>query len=402
MKFMQVRLKKQGVLVKSTPIKWGWLLLALLISTFSYANKPKLVTPKPTTLRNIAPTPHNLIAVALKNNISLTTNPPDQIVTACGNSTVLTASNIPPNYSNLTWNDGSTGSTLNVTSSGTYWWQVTGASVVANGDFSQGDTGFASSYTDVTTNHPNGSQLVPESAYAVGTNPSAYHNAFYSYGDHTNGTGNMLIVNGAFTANVKVWSQNITVTANTDYVFSVWIRSASLASVPAPAVLQFSINGTPLGSTLTPTSSAATSAWQFFTTTWNSGSTSGRLPIALINQNIIKDGNDFAMDDIVFAPVYRQSIVVTLNPNPVLAVTGPNAACGVYDLTKSITDYDPATYTYLIKDAANNVVTNAQSISRSGVYTITETNKTTGCQSAPQQVTVTINPNPQKPGISSL
>ncbi|MEO8887329.1 MAG: hypothetical protein ABI367_14795 [Mucilaginibacter sp.] len=326
-------------------------------------------------------------------------------VSACGTSTVLTATGIPSGYSGLIWNDGSTGSSLTVNASGDYWWQVTGASVVTNGNFSSGNTGFTSQYTYRAVGDGGSTGccgvLSAEGAYAVNSNPRNTHSSFGSFFDHTSGTnsGSMLIVNGSATANVVVWKQNITVIANTDYVFSVWVTSANATN---PAQLQFSINNSPLGSTIIP--SAVVGTWQFFTTTWNSGATSGSLPIALINQNIVSNGNDFAIDDIAFAPVYRQNIHVTLNPIPVLALTATSTTCGVYDLTTSIVGYDPTTYTYVFKDSGGNVITpvNAQAIVQSGVYTITEQNIITGCTSLPKTTTVTIEPNPQKPGITSL
>ncbi|MDB5286270.1 MAG: type sorting protein, partial [Mucilaginibacter sp.] len=388
----------------SKPLKLFCVLLILLISAFSFAyNHQAAITPM---VKVIQPKtelpPHNpLVSGLIKKHtaaLSLPANtPPDITVNLCGaTSTTLTAPSIPSGYTNPTWNDGTTGSTLNVTSSGNYWWQVIGTSVVNNGNFSQGDTGFTSSYTDVTTISPNGSQLYPEAAYAIGTNPNAYHNGFYSYGDHTSGSGNMLVVNGASgaaAANVPVWSENIPVAANTNYVFSVWVRSASLQS---PAILQFSINGTPLGGTITPTSPASTSAWQYFTATWSSGpSPSATNTISLVNQNIAASGNDFAIDDIVFAPVYRQNYIVNLNPIPVLSVI--SEICGVpsYDLTQTIIGYDLSTYTYTYKDGSGNILSGTQITSAPiGTYTITETNKATGCTSNPQNTTVSINPVP--------
>lgn len=321
-------------------------------------------------------------------------------VQVCGTSTTLTSSTVS-GYSNLIWNDGSTNTSLNVTSSGDYWWQVTGTSVVANGDFnntSSGTRGFTSSYTYKTSGCNNCccGVLSLEGTYSINSNPNNLHTNFVSMGDHTTGTGNMLIVNGASTANVTVWTENINVQANTDYVFSVWVASVN---AQAPAQLQFSINGIPLGSTIQ--ASTTTGVWQYFTTTWNSGSNSGSLPIALVNQNIAASGNDFAIDDIVFAPVYRKNIHVVLNPIPVLSVTGPNSACGTYDITKAIVGYDPATYTYVVKNSSGTVITNTGAISQSGTYTITEQNKLTGCTSAAVQTTVNITPNPVKPGITS-
>jgi hypothetical protein len=340
------------------------------------------------------------------SNISMV-SPPTDTVNVCGTSTTLNSSTVS-GYANPTWNDGTTGTSLTVTSSGDYWWQVTGTSVVTNGDFSAATTnsttrGFTSAYTYKTT----GSScpgcccgvLSLEGTYAITTDPHLMHTNFTSMGDHTTGSGKMLVVNGAAAANVTVWTQNITVSPNTDYVFSVWATSVNPQN---PAQLQFSINGSPLGSTISP--SSTTGNWQYFTTTWNSGSNNGTLPIALVNQNIAASGNDFAIDDIVFAPVYRKNIHVVLNPIPVLALTGPNTACGSYDLTKTIVGYDTNTYDYFFKDTNGTVIStaNAKAVTISGSYTITEQNKITGCTSQPVQTTVTINPNPQKPGISSL
>lgn len=325
-------------------------------------------------------------------------------VQACGTSTVLNTSTVA-GYSNPIWNNGSTATSMTVTSSGDYWWQLTGTSVVANGDFSATSSttrGFTSAYaykssTSICFLCCCG-VLSVEGTYSIDTNPHNLHSNFATMGDHTTGTGNMLIVNGASVANTTVWAENINVQANTDYVFSVWIASVN---PQAPAQLQFSIDGVPLGSTIT--ASTTTGVWQYFTTTWNSGTRSGSLPIALVNQNLASSGNDFAVDDIVFAPVYRKNIHVVLNPLPVLNLTGPNSACGTYDLIKTIAGYDPGTYTYVFKDNSGNVISNinATAITQSGTYTITAQNKQTGCTSAPAQTTVTITPNPPKPGIAS-
>jgi hypothetical protein len=328
-------------------------------------------------------------------------------VNVCGTSTTLTTTNVP-GYSSPTWNNGATGTSLTVNAAGDYWWQVTGTNIVTNGNFSAATTnsntrGFTSAYTFKSTSS-NCSNcccgvLSLEGTYTITIDPRDIHTNFSSFGDHTSGTGNMLIVNGAANANVTVWTQNITVQPNTDYVFSAWATSVHPAN---PAQLQFSINGIPLGSAINPTST--TGSWQYFTTTWNSGNFSGSLPIALVNQNIATSGNDFAVDDIVFAPVYRKNIYVAFNPIPVLTLTGPHISCGSYDLTKAIVGYNTNIYNYVFKDNNGNVITNVNvpAITQSGNYTITAQNKATGCVSAPVQTTVTITPNPVKPNISSL
>lgn len=326
------------------------------------------------------------------------TPPPDITVTACGTSVPLTSDDIP-GYSNPTWSDGSTGTTFTATSSGTYWWQVTGSNIVANGDFSSGNTGFTSSYS-MPASCPGCccGVLSNEGTYGVNANPHNLHTNFTSMGDHTSGSGKMLIVNGASAANVTVWKENITIQPNTNYVFSVWATSVTSAN---PAILQFSINGGTLG-TIALSSSLSNGTWQYFTTVWNSGSASGTVPIALVNQNTASNGNDFAIDDIVFAPVYRQNIIVNLNPIPVLTLSGPNTACDAYDLTQTINGYDPSTYTYIYKDSSGNTVSDPQNITQSGTYTITEQNKLTGCESLPKTTTVTITPSPPQPSVNSF
>src|SRR4051794_28863283 len=64
----------------------------------------------------------------------------DTTVIVCGTSTTLHTKTVT-GYSNPTWNNGTTGTSLTVNSSGDYWWQVTGANIVTNGDFTNGNTG---------------------------------------------------------------------------------------------------------------------------------------------------------------------------------------------------------------------------------------------------------------------
>lgn len=315
----------------------------------------------------------------------------------CGSSATLTATS---GLSNYLWSTGATSQSITVSSSGTYWWEYIDYTnnQVSNGDFSSGATGFTSSYR-----MPGGPQrqtmLYPEGTYAVTSNPNNVHDRFASFYDHTTGTssGSMMVINGASTANVTVWTENISVTANTTYIFSVWLASANSES---PGQLNFSINGTQLGSTFQL--SSTTGLWQNFTTTWSSGS-STTASIGLVNQNTASVGNDFAMDDVVFAPITVKTINVTLNATPVLSVTSTVSACSGYDLTTAISGYDTGTYNYIITDPSGNTLTtaSAQAITQSGTYTIVAQNKTTGCQSAAQTVAVTIKAKPAKPSVTS-
>ncbi|WP_448702661.1 hypothetical protein ACFGVR_09940 [Mucilaginibacter sp. AW1-3] len=215
-----------------------------------------------------------------------------------------------PTYSNYLWSNGSTGTSITVTTSGTYWWETVryDEDAVVNGDFETAGNhyaGFTSSYTKNT------SSLVAEATYAVLKDPHSEHGSFATFNDHTlnNGNGRMMVVNGAPTANVTVWSEAITVQANTTYVFSVWGASVTSQS---PGILNFSINGTQLGNI---TLSSTLGNWQNFTVRWNSGSNT-TANIGIVNQNTAATGNDFALDDISFAPVCRKNITANLYPNP--------------------------------------------------------------------------------------
>ncbi len=189
--------------------------------------------------------------------------------------------------------------------------------LITNGDFSAGNTGFQSGYNYATN-------LFPEGLYWVGTNPNTVHSNFFCF-DHTTGTGNEMVVNGAPVPGVSVWCQTVNVVPNSLYNFSTWLQTVSPAG--SPALLQFSINGVPLGS---PFASAPNICnWQQFFTLWNSGNNT-TANICIVNQNTIRAGNDFALDDISFAVVCQSfdSVVVVVNPPPVISVSGGDTICG--------------------------------------------------------------------------
>jgi len=235
-------------------------------------------------------------------------------INRCAASAVL---NADPGQSNYTWSTGATTPSITVTSSGTYWWETIDLSnnKVVNGDFTAGKSGFTSAYTYIPVTGSTGGSgaLSAEGYYTIDVNPRNAHSSFASFSDHTaNTTGarNMMIINGSPTAGVTVWSQTINVQPNTDYIFSVWFTSVHPNN---PGVLNFSVNNTALGSPIVLTS--GTPDWKNFTVRWNSGSGTSAT-IGVINQNTAANGNDFALDDIVFAPVCRNSFNVNLYSSP--------------------------------------------------------------------------------------
>jgi hypothetical protein len=183
-----------------------------------------------------------------------------------------------------------------------------GRADVANGQFSSGNVNFSSQYAFASPSDPGGGH------YIVGTNPHAWNSALSSFGDHTSGTGMMLIADGATSSNVQVWSESVAVTPNTQYTFSYWAASCGNDSGngkdPSPATLIAAVNGTQLGSTFNVP--ATNGAWTEFTGTFNSGAASS-VPLTITDSNLVSTGNDFALDDIsVVSTPEPQSAVLLL------------------------------------------------------------------------------------------
>ncbi len=192
---------------------------------------------------------------------------------------------------------------------------VAGGNAVSNGNFSGGAVDFTSDYL-LNSNTQN------EGTYFVTTNANFTHPGFTGV-DHTTGTGNFLVVNGSSTPNSSVWCQTISVQPNTDYVFSTWVSTLAIGS---PAILQFSINGSTLGTPFTAPS--VTNVWDEFYATWNSGSNT-TATICIVNQNTSLGGNDFGLDDIFFAALCSStaSVTVTVNQNPTTSAGNYSPVC---------------------------------------------------------------------------
>lgn len=198
-----------------------------------------------------------------------------------------------------------------------------GNSVITNGDFSDGNTGFSTEYLygPNTGGGPWG-DLSDEGTYSVVTNPNIAHSNFANCDDHTSGFGNMLVVNGSAVLNQEVWCQVINIQENTTYQFSTWITSVENGN---PAELQFSINGDLLGSTFT--APFGTCTWEQFFQTWESGNNTS-VEICIVNQNISVGGNDFALDDITFSPVLIEESSVTVYVSEISGVIAAQTPTG--------------------------------------------------------------------------
>ena len=165
-------------------------------------------------------------------------------------------------------------------------------SLVVNGDFQSGNTGF---YTDFTYSPGN---LVPEYVYDVLRDPSEAHpgppTPIY---DHTYGTidGLMMAINGRSSAgdpNVA-WSQSIPVATYQDYDISIW----HTIWLDDPCLIQVAVNGVPLGAEFQAGVLGSPGTWVEFQTTWDSDSDT-MAELVILNISTASGGNDFALDDI--------------------------------------------------------------------------------------------------------
>ena len=242
---------------------------------------------------------------------------------------------------------------------------VPSGELVTNGNFSAGNTGFISQYGYVNTPYVPGqptSGLYPEGVYAVVPNPSIYHSNFnFSPADHTTGTGNFMAVNGARPdQNITiVWRQIVNVIPNTVYTFSTWVTSIHPT---APANLNFSINGSTIGTNIT---APTPGTWVQFYTTWNSGSNT-TADIRIVDLTPDAGGNDFGLDDISFTTICNTNgsdqVIVTVSPviaTNTITCSSPSTGCSPLNpgnIVGSTPTGGNGTYAYQWQSSVDNVV----------------------------------------------
>lgn len=265
-----------------------------------------------------------------------------------------------------------------------------GDNLVVNGDFENGNSDFTSEYIYVPdpVNGPG--------YYTVG--PGVSNGWWPNCGDHTTGSGNALIADGAngtsgVAAASDIWCQTISVEPNTNYAFSSYQTNANSAGTTS--MLSFSINGTPIG-TPQPTSSTACE-WNEFFVVWNSGNTT-TATICLAETSGAQPGNDFAVDDITFyklCEVIDSVQIVVSDPiaqidsikqvscfegNDGLAIASSTGGIEPYaynwnsnpvQTTDTATNLIAGTYTVTITDSINCVATTTATITEPTVLTAT-------------------------------
>lgn len=186
---------------------------------------------------------------------------------------------------------------------------VSAQNLLNNGDFENGGNGIGfninSSFYNAIT--PPFSGTTSPGNYAVTTNPQPMNtNFFISGGDHTTGSGNMLVVDGTTTGGAqRFWRAGNNgggicgLTVGVTYTFSYWIKSVSVQvtnnATRADIGYQFN-NATDItliaGSALAPLPGAG---WQQVVYTFTP--TNNCVNFELWDNNTNAIGNDFAVDD---------------------------------------------------------------------------------------------------------
>ncbi|MFZ6053315.1 T9SS type B sorting domain-containing protein [Halocola ammonii] len=305
----------------------------------------------------------------------------------CGSSITLTA----PEGFEYDWSTNSSNQSITVSQPGVYSVNLIEqeSSEVQNGDFSDGYSGFTSSYI-VGTGGTFG-LLSSEGTYAIAANADETHDNFVDCFDHTSGdaTGSMMVVNGASTAGQEIWSQTVTVTPNSTYIFSVWGMSVVGSN---PGQLNFSINGNQIGETFELP--AVTCEWSQFYVTWESGPNTDA-DISIVNQNISPSGNDFAIDDISFAPVciYTDSIEVSQPPIPQLTVSENQTICAGDSVILTASSSVPGS-TFLWQPGAIQGSEITVSPESNNLYSVIATSPQ-NCNSAQGSVIVSVEDSPE-------
>jgi len=151
------------------------------------------------------------------------------------------------------------------------------ANLLANGDFEAGNTGFSSDYS------------FDPASYA--SNGAYYLFSDYNgFKDHTTGSGQFVLGDGASDADSSVWRETVSTVANEDYTFSFY---HSEFNGGPNAVLAFFVDGVQTGSSVAPTDRT----WSQFSQVFNAGA-GGSHTLEIRDLTLGYSYNDFGLDDI--------------------------------------------------------------------------------------------------------
>ena len=145
----------------------------------------------------------------------------------------------------------------------------------------------------------------------IAVDPGWRKNWYCSIGDHTTGHGNMFIANGG-AGGTTVYTNTVNVTAGTVYYVGAWFANINV-NFFNPYNMDIYVNGEKIGNL----SGAHNDNWYQKYAFWTA-TTTGQVNLVFRNTQTANDGNDFAIDDIVFSPVVESTVTVKVK-NPTSA-----------------------------------------------------------------------------------
>ena len=185
-----------------------------------------------------------------------------------------------------------------------------GPEYLTNGDFEQGNTGFKSNYTYQATG-PGGGE------YGIVDNPNDWFSAMSAFGDHTTGSGLMLVADGGAVTDNMVLEWTVPVVAGLPYNFVGYFAEAGGGTSTSQQLLEVRLDGVPLTSLdligQTPGNWIQV-AHQFIAPNTN--------PLAKLTIHALRTGgggNNFAIDDVSFVLVPEPGTLLIWS---LLAATG--------------------------------------------------------------------------------
>lgn len=262
--------------------------------------------------------------------------------------------------------------------------------LIVNEDFEQGNTGFSSDMQ-----YSPGDLLNP-GTYDVLTNPQSANPNYYSCGDHTSGSGNMLVANCPAGPNLKAWCQTVAVTPHTEYYYSFWATRA-LDATPSVGLY---LNDKFACAAVIPVQPCM---WENAHGIWDSGV---KTSVQVCFEKFSPNPGVLAIDDIIFAPVCKATDTVTVNVVNVQAKASPPVSyidCEGANLTlngSGSTTGPKITYNWETPDG--NIVSGQNTlnpvVNASGTYTLTVSVEN-GIGDCPKTATVSVG-NANQPQVT--
>jgi hypothetical protein len=173
-----------------------------------------------------------------------------------------------------------------------------GSELFTNGSFEAGNSGFGTdlSYVDTPPFQVSGT-------YTITTNPAPWFGGWVSMGDHTTGSGLMLLTT-PYAGSARIWYETVNVTVGTNYTFSGW---AAHVSPGDPNIAKLSINAGSDSLGVFDLSVLPLGTWGQFSFNYTAAS-NGPVVFSITDLAISDIGNDFVLDDLSLVEVGAPTI----------------------------------------------------------------------------------------------